>query len=484
MSKVKLDERLMTVANMVRHGGAVADIGTDHAYLPVYLVENGTCSSAFACDVKEMPLKNAENTIRNAGLSHLITPVLADGLSALEKNSVETVVIAGMGGNLIEKILSECDWIKNKNVDLILQPMTHPELVRSFLISNGFEIVQEKGCFFRRHSYCVMLAAYTGKNVKREKGYCYYGELPKNNDELSRLYITKQYERLKKRYNAISKNKSNEEECMNLFEILSDFKNNTEVSTVTVKEVSDFIDSIAPYGTKCDWDNCGLLVGKSDSAVSKIGFCLDLTTETLRQAVRLGVDLMVTHHPAIFHAKKNFTDNDPVFEAAINGVNVISAHTCFDCAKGGVNDVLCEILSLSQVKKIPSDECSVPMVRMGILKEPLTAKELAGFVSEKLGTTVRLVSANDEIKNVAVCGGAGMSFLYDVKSAGADAYVTGDISHHEMLEAKENGITVVAAGHFETEYPAMKAMMSYVSNQFPAASCVLLKQDNPIEFIG
>lgn len=484
MSDIKLDERLLTIASMVRKNTAVADIGTDHAYLPVYLVKNGICPSAYACDVKEMPLENAKKTIKNAGLSDKIFPVLSNGLEALEENCAGTVIIAGMGGNLIEQILSSCSWIRNREVDLILQPMTHGEIVRQYLCENRFEIIEEKGCSFRNHSYCVMLAAYTGIKQKKEKGFFYYGKLPKDNTENSKIYIKKQYERLKKKYNALLKKNQDAWECAELHEILKDFKNNTEVSAVTVKEISDYIDTIAPYNTKCDWDNCGIIVGKPSADVSKIGFCLDLTEETLKQAVRQNVDLMITHHPAIFHAQKNFTDSDLVFRAALKGINIISAHTCFDCAKGGVNDVLCDILQLKNVTEIESEECTVPMLRMGTLQKEMTAQELAHYICEKLDTTVRLVSQIGNIKKAAVCGGAGMSFLDDVIEAGADAYITGDISHHEMLEAKEKGLCVIAAGHFETEYPAIKAFMGYIQKEFPEAKCVLLKQSNPVEFVG
>lgn len=484
MSEIKLDERLMTVASMVRKSGAVADIGTDHAYLPAYLIKNGICSRAYACDVKEMPLKNAEKTIKNENLCDKISTVLSNGLEALEENCAETIVIAGMGGILIKDILSACPWIKNGSVDLVLQPMTHAEIVREFLCENGFEILKENGCFFNKHSYCVILASYTEKKVKIEKGFYYYGKLTEDSTEKSKLYIKKQYDRLKKKYNALLSKKHFNEECSKLFEILEDFKNNTEVFDVTVKDVSNYIDSIAPYNTKCDWDNCGIIIGNENAEVTRMGFCLDLTEETLNQAVRKKISLMITHHPVIFHAQKSFTDKDLVYKAALKGISIISAHTCFDCADGGVNDALCDILNLSDVKKVESDECAVPMARIGSLQNETTSKELARFVSQKLNTTVRLVSSTDEIKEVAVCGGAGMSFLNDVISAGADAYITGDISHHEMLEAKEKGICIVAAGHFETEYPAMSYLMKYIQKEFPEIDCMLLKQSNPVEFIG
>ncbi|MGN1194821.1 MAG: Nif3-like dinuclear metal center hexameric protein [Acutalibacteraceae bacterium] len=250
----------------------------------------------------------------------------------------------------------------------------------------------------------------------------------------------------------------------------------------TVKNISDYIDSFAPYVTKCEWDNCGILIGDRNRKIHKIGFTLDLTPETLNNAVSEGVQLVVTHHPVIFHAQKSFLSGNIAFEAAKSGVDVISAHTCFDCADGGVNDVLFEVLGLFDAEKVESAETVKPMARIGKIS-CVSPRKLAVLVSRKLDTTVRLVDGGKNIEKVAVCGGAGMCFLDDVIAAGADAFVTGEIRHNEMLEAKQKGVTVIAAGHFETEYPAMSALKKKVQEHFPDTECILIKQSNPIEFI-
>ncbi len=254
----------------------------------------------------------------------------------------------------------------------------------------------------------------------------------------------------------------------------------------TVKEISEYINTLAPYDTKCEWDNCGILVGDEAKEIKKIGLALDLTEETLDDAIKNNVDMIITHHPIIFKAQKSFLRGNPAYELAFNGISAISAHTCFDCADGGVNDVLCEILGLGNVEKVPSRDCVVPMVRIGNLEfnNPLSSLDFAEYVSRKLETTVRVVQSDKKIARVAVCGGAGIDFLEDAIKMGADAYVTGDISHHQMLEAKTLGITVVAAGHFETENPAMTHLKKYIQNKFSDIETILLKQSNPIKFIG
>ncbi len=252
---------------------------------------------------------------------------------------------------------------------------------------------------------------------------------------------------------------------------------------LTVKNISDYINEIAPYNTQCDWDNCGMLVGDAEKKVEKVAFCLDLTSETLSQAKEFNADLIITHHPIIFKAQKKFIKGDLSYELAVSGISAISAHTCFDCADFGVNAVLCEILGINEVKAVPSDECTVPMVRIGTV-EKTDSDSFALEVGRRLNTVCRVVDCDKEISTVAVCGGAGMDFIDDVIKAGADAFVTGDISHHQMLDAIEKGITVIAAGHFETEMPSMIRLMDIIMNRYPELECTVLNQSNPVNFIG
>jgi len=252
---------------------------------------------------------------------------------------------------------------------------------------------------------------------------------------------------------------------------------------ITVKTISDYINKIAPYNTKCEWDNCGLLVGDEDKAINRIALCLDLTSETLSLSKEYGADLIITHHPIIFKPQKSFTKGNLPYELAVSGISAISAHTCFDCADGGVNDVLCEILGIKNVTVVPSAECEVPMARIGDV-DSIGSTDFAEFVSKKLNTVCRVVDCGNTISKVAVCGGAGMDFLPDVIEMGADAYVTGDISHHQMLDARESGITVIAAGHFETEMPSMGRLTGMLKKEFPSLELTVLRQSNPVKFIG
>lgn len=251
---------------------------------------------------------------------------------------------------------------------------------------------------------------------------------------------------------------------------------------VKVKDICDYINRISPYETQCGWDNCGMLVGDSDKQVNKIAFALDLTSQTLKKSTDFGAELIITHHPVIFKAQKNFLKGNLVYELAMNGISAISAHTCFDCAEGGVNDVLCEILDIKDAEGVPSEECSIPMARIGNINE-ISSSDFAHFVAEKLDAFCRVADVGNTIKRVAVCGGAGMDFFDKAVEMGADAYVTGDASHHHFLDAAEKNITLIAAGHFETEFPAILRLMDMISNQFAEVECLLIDQKNPVEYL-
>ena len=250
---------------------------------------------------------------------------------------------------------------------------------------------------------------------------------------------------------------------------------------ITVKDIVDFVNTLAPFDTKAEWDNCGLLVGDASQTVKKVGFCLDLTAQTLREARENGVDLIVTHHPVIFKAQKSFLSGSLVFELAKSGISAVCAHTCYDMAQGGVNDVLAEILGLRDVEPLSDGECVKPLLRIGNIEET-DGESFAKYVAKKLHATVGLCDSGKKISKVAVCSGAGGDLWECAYQADADAFVTGEARHNEMLDAVKAGITMITAGHFETENPAMPALMKRVAQQFPNIETLILKQDSPVKY--
>ena len=252
---------------------------------------------------------------------------------------------------------------------------------------------------------------------------------------------------------------------------------------IKVKDIYEYIGEVSPYDYQCQWDNCGLLVGDMDKEVKRIGVCLDGTLQTVESAKTNNVDLMVTHHPVIFTPLKSLTKGNVAFEAAAAGISIVSAHTCLDCAEDGVNDVLCDILGIENAVGIDAADCKVPMARIGNVAEK-TAEDFTEIVSEKLNTVCKLVKGKSNVKNVAVCGGSAFDFFFDAVSMGADTYVTGEVKHHELLIAKDMGINLIVAGHYETEKPVMIKLKEKIAVKFPEIDVILLDESNPVEYVG
>ena len=183
------DKRLCAAAELVRQGAVFADIGTDHALLPVFLCKNGRISRAVAADINEGPLAAARAQVEEAGVSHLVKLVLTDGLSGLEEEGLTDIAVCGMGGELIVSILSRVPFVKDRRVRLILQPMTHVSDLRYYLAEAGFRIVEERTAFAKGKCYFCFAAEYTGESYPLTRIEAAFGrqETIKKSEELLAL---------------------------------------------------------------------------------------------------------------------------------------------------------------------------------------------------------------------------------------------------------------------------------------------------------
>ncbi len=189
---MNLSKRLKTIMQKVPKGARIADIGTDHAYLPVALINEGRVNFAVACDINEKPLKNAEKTVRCAGMSDKISLRLSNGLEKVSKDEVDTVIIAGIGGEVISGIIKSADWLKDNKL-LILQPTTAAEALREYLAENGFFIESETAIKDANKVYTVMTVV---PGEEAEKSFAYYvtGKIDPRS-ESGREYLNKQLKR-------------------------------------------------------------------------------------------------------------------------------------------------------------------------------------------------------------------------------------------------------------------------------------------------
>ena len=198
---IPLSPRLLCCASMIT-GDFVCDIGTDHAFLPVYLVMSGKCTEAIATDIREGPLETAKNTLRKHGVSGSIRLILTDGFRKVPDKNITDVVIAGMGGESIRDILADdaAKWIR-RGTNLVLQPMTKSEVLRSWLAENGFPITKE-AAVKDTHVYSVIQTHYTGETRTLTGAEPYVGKL-RRSDKLTRIYLAGVQDRLHTKANGL-----------------------------------------------------------------------------------------------------------------------------------------------------------------------------------------------------------------------------------------------------------------------------------------
>ena len=154
--KLPISKRLLCCASMVQSGSRVADIGTDHGYLGIYLLQSGAARHVIACDLRKDPLENARRNAKLFGVDGEMEFRLSDGLEKILPDEVDTVVMAGMGGDLIQKILSQCPWRRREGLQFILQPQSAGNVLRRWLCEDGFEIQREEPVQDGHFLYTVM----------------------------------------------------------------------------------------------------------------------------------------------------------------------------------------------------------------------------------------------------------------------------------------------------------------------------------------
>ncbi len=242
----------------------------------------------------------------------------------------------------------------------------------------------------------------------------------------------------------------------------------------TVKDIYNFIDSFAPFNTQAEWDNSGLLVGDENKIVNKTVFALDVTSDVIEQAKNVGADLIVTHHPVIFKPVSNVLNDSLIYRIIENNMSIICAHTNYDKAVDGVNDILCYTVNADKIEKIDDT-----FLNVATFKNAYSTDEFAKHLKEKLNGAVRYNNLNKNISKIAVCSGSGSDYLSLAKELQCDALLTGDASHHSFLDANEMGIVLFACGHFETEMIAIKPLLERIEKEFNI-ECVLAVQNTPI----
>ncbi len=259
------------------------------------------------------------------------------------------------------------------------------------------------------------------------------------------------------------------------------------------EDLWEVLEEIAPLSLQEEWDNSGIQVDVGKQELRRVLVCLDVTDGVIGEAVEEGCDLLVSHHPLLFHSVKRIQSADPTGRYLIrlieNGISVYSSHTPFDTVEGGNNDYLSGLLGLQQIERLKTgDDAERGMGRMGVFERPLRLSEAARLLSEQLGHPAGIKVSGDPgrlIKKVGICTGGAGEFYEAAAAGGCDLYITGDVRHHEALGAKENGLCLIDAGHFGTEWIFVRNFAAKLRRKAGSDLEVLESEvgDNPFDFV-
>lgn len=485
---MELTPRLQAIADQVPQGARLADVGTDHGYLPVWLLLSGRIKCAIAADLREGPLSRSRETAQRFGTADRMSFRLCNGLSAIHPDEVDTVAIAGMGGETIISILEAAPWTKEGTL-LLLQPMTGFAELRRWLQGDGYEIVREHISCEGKRLYTILMVK-GGKMPPLNPAEQWAGR--QNSGPLRRDYLAlmrgKAEKALHGQQAAHAPNQAVIEELKTVLSGLSEMERELETMT-TVGEVYTFLQEKAPFELQEGFDNAGFLVGRKGAQVTKILVALDITEQVVEEAAEQGAQLIAAHHPVIFGGVQSVTDQTVTGRILLslveNGIAAICAHTNLDAVEGGVNDALALRLGLSNIGHLKQEGVDgqgrpYGIGRVGnITEQPLY--DFAMGVKRLLGANgLRLVDGGKPARKIAVGGGACASMIEDALAQGCDTFVTSDVKYNHFLDAKAQGLNLIDAGHFPTEDVVCPVLRDWLAQRFPQVSVNISKRHHEV----
>lgn len=240
----------------------------------------------------------------------------------------------------------------------------------------------------------------------------------------------------------------------------------------TVSEIAQYLNLCLPSSLSCDWDNDGLMVcPEPNREVKKILFALDITPAVVDYAKEIRADMILSHHPLIFSGIRRMDGSDgtsrKVMALIQSKIAAMSFHTRLDAADGGINDILASLFSLSDIEKFGAE--GDDSARIGTLPTTIKFEDFCDLVKKTLHAPVVCgAKGNETVSRLAILGGSGKDYIRAAQKMGADTFLTGEVNYNYLLEAAENGLSVVTAGHYHTEAPFFTYFEKALTEKFGA----------------
>jgi len=265
--------------------------------------------------------------------------------------------------------------------------------------------------------------------------------------------------------------------------------------SLKVKDIVGIMEEYAPGRLKESYDNVGLMVGDSNCEVTRILIALDCTLKVIEEATKCGCNLIITHHPLLFNKPESITTDTlqgkKIIELIKNNINLYSSHTNLDSTPNGINEIIMRALGFNESNILETSPLNpqAGIGRIALMEGNITLEELIHKVKLKLNIgTLRYCGDEERIINkVAVINGSGEDYIEMAIKNGADCIITGDTTYHYVSDSNEEGIAIIDAGHFDTEWPAMKMVAERINKdlkQLGFTADILMSKStiNPYKF--
>ncbi len=261
-------------------------------------------------------------------------------------------------------------------------------------------------------------------------------------------------------------------------------------NSLIIKDILNIVEEFAPLHIQESWDNSGLCVGDENAEAKGVLLALDCSSKLIDEAVKIGANLIITHHPLIFNKLKNIRPDNEIGEVIIkaikNDIAIYSTHTSADKVLGGVSGAMAKRLGLENIELLDKEDDNFGLGVVGDLLKAMSSQEVISFVKEKFNLIASRCSKpiDKPIKRIAMCGGSGSSLITKAMDSGAQLYISADISYHHFFTAKD--FMIMDIGHFESEVEIVSVIYSILKKKMPNFAVTILSEiekSNPIYYI-